>query len=227
MRRDVLRIGHRGAAGHAPENTLAAVAAGLALGVDLIEIDVQRTRDGALVVMHDKRVDRTTNGSGTVGELTLGEIRALDAGGGQRVPTLQEVLNAVSGRGGMMLEIITPALAADVVAAVRASRFAGPLVYASFLHAELLAVRNEEPGAATLALLEGVPVAGASFALDVQATHAGLSFESATPDFIAVLQQAGLQVFLYTLNDPRDIASALERGADGIITDFPDRVRPR
>ena len=225
-RRDVLRIGHRGAAGHAPENTLAAVAAGLALGADLIEIDVQRTRDGALVVMHDKRVDRTTNGSGAVGGLTLAEIRALDADGGQRVPMLQEVLNAVSGHAGMMIEIITPAIAAEVVAAVRASRFAGPVVYASFLHAELLAVRSEDPGAATLALLEGVPIAGARFALDARATHVGLSFESATPEFIAILQQAGLQVFLYTVNDPRDIELAIERGANGIITDFPDRVRP-
>jgi len=225
MRRNVLRIGHRGAAGHAPENTLAAVAAGLALGVDLIEFDVQRTRDGALVVMHDKRVDRTTDGSGIVGELTLAEVRALDAGGGQRVPTLGEVLSTVSGRAGVMVEIITPGIAADVAAALREWRFDGPVLYASFLHSELLAVRNEDPGAPTLALLEGVPVAGARFALDARATHAGLSFESATSEFIAALQQAGLQVFLYTLNDPRDIELALARGADGIISDFPDRVR--
>ena len=221
-----MRIGHRGAAGHAPENTLAAVEAGLALGVDLIEVDVQRTRDNALVIMHDKRVDRTTDGSGTVGDLTLAEISALDAGHGQRVPTLDEVLRAVSGRAGLMIEIITPGLGGHVVDAVRASGFVGDVVYASFLHAELLAIRREQPQAATLALLEGVPVAGATFALDARATHVGLSFDSATPDFIASLQQAGLRIFFYTVNDPRDIALARQRGADGIITDFPDRVRP-
>jgi glycerophosphoryl diester phosphodiesterase len=223
--RGVLRIGHRGAAGHAPENTLAAVAAGLALGVDLIEVDVQSTRDGALVIMHDKRVDRTTDGAGTVGELTLAEIRSLRAGNGDPVPTLDDVLRAVSGRAGMMIEIITPGIGAEVVRAVVASGFRGSVVYASFLHSELLAIRREDPRAATLALLEGVPVAATAFALDAQASHVGLSLDSTTPEFIAALKQAGLQVFLYTLNDPRDIDRARQLGVDGIISDYPDRVR--
>jgi glycerophosphoryl diester phosphodiesterase len=222
----VLRIGHRGAAGHAPENTLAAVAAGLSHGADLIEIDVQRTRDGALIVMHDKRVDRTTNGSGTVSDLTLQQIHALDAGGGQRVPTLNEVLALVTGRAGLIIELITPGIASQVAAAIARNDFVGPVIYASFLHAELLAVREANPDAETLALLEGVPISGASFALEAKAKYAGLSFDSVTPGFVRCLQQAGVGVFVYTLNDPRDIESAERMGVDGIITDFPDRVAP-
>ncbi|MBH0180135.1 MAG: hypothetical protein HP490_00260 [Nitrospira sp.] len=87
MRR-VLRIGHRGAAGHAPENTLAAIEKGIDLRVDFVEIDLRRTADGALVVLHDSSVNRTTNGRGRIDRLSLNEVRKLDAGNGERIPTL-------------------------------------------------------------------------------------------------------------------------------------------
>ena len=83
----MLRIGHRGARGHAPENTLKAIEAGIRAGADLVELDIQRTADGGLVVMHDKRVDRTTNGTGCVTRMSLEELRRLDAGEyGQEAP---------------------------------------------------------------------------------------------------------------------------------------------
>lgn len=224
MSRQILRIGHRGAAGHAPENTLAAIEAGLSMGVDYIEIDVQRTADGQLVVMHDKRVDRTTGGTGLVSDMPLEAVRALDAGNGQRIPLLEEVLEAVNGRSGLMAEVITPRLAADVVGAVRQFGFASPILYASFLHQELRDVLIHDPTAQTLALLEGVPVSGAQFALDAGASHAGLALDSVTPEFVRSLQQAGISVFVYTANDPRDIERAREMRVDGIISDYPERV---
>ena len=220
----VLRIGHRGAAGHAPENTLAAVEKGVALGSDYVEIDVQVTADRQLVVMHDKRVDRTTNGHGRVSDLSLPELRALDAGQGERVPLLAEVVDAVNGRCGLMLEIITPGIAAEVVAAVRRANLRTPIVYACFVHSELLAVRAAAPDAQTLTLLEGVPVAGAQFALDAHATHVGLGFDSATGPFVRALQSHRLAVFVYTVNDPRDVERARGLGVDGIISDYPDRL---
>jgi glycerophosphoryl diester phosphodiesterase len=84
----VLRIGHRGAAGHAPENTLAAVRRGIELGVDFVEIDVRSTADGVLVALHDATVNRTTNGKGRIDALSLLEVRAFDAGDGEQIPTL-------------------------------------------------------------------------------------------------------------------------------------------
>src|SRR5213593_3287192 len=96
----VLRIGHRGAAGYAPENTLRSIEQAIALGCDLVEVDVRRTRDGDLVLLHDERVDRTTNGKGNVAEMTLKDLRTLDAGGGPRIPTLQEALHVADGRVG-------------------------------------------------------------------------------------------------------------------------------
>ena len=83
-----MRIGHRGAAGHEPENTLRSIERAIELGVDFVEMDVQLTRDGHLVILHDKRVDRTTNGRGYVSQMSLAEVQALDAGKGEKIPTV-------------------------------------------------------------------------------------------------------------------------------------------
>src|ERR671938_442670 len=99
-------VGHRGAMGHCPENTLASFERGLELGADWIEVDVHLSRDGALVVIHDETLERTTNGSGLVRERTLAELQRLDAGHGERIPTLEEVLVWARGRGiGVDVEI--------------------------------------------------------------------------------------------------------------------------
>ena len=220
----MLRIGHRGAAGHAPENTLSAVEKGIALGADFVELDLQRTADGHIVVMHDKRVDRTTNGSGYVSKMELAELRRLDAGKGQSIPTLQEVLSAARGRVGLMLEMVSEGIAEQVVAAVRDNRFDGPVIYASFLHGEVLHVRKLQETALTLALLEGVPIRPADFAKDANASHVGLSKDSVTLGFLRALKESHCKIFVYTVNDPRDIAWLETLGVDGLISDFPERV---
>jgi glycerophosphoryl diester phosphodiesterase len=219
-----LCIGHRGGGGDAPENTLLSMEMGIALGVDYIETDIQLTADGHLVVMHDKRVDRTTGDHGRVTELTLAQLRALDAGRGQRIPLLSEVLDLVNGRTGLMAEIITPGIADRVVAEVRRHELKTPVLYASFHHSELLAVRERDAQAQTLALLEGVLVTGSQFAKAARATHVGLGFDSVTEGFVHQLQDDGLLVFVYTLDHPDDIARAWAMGVDGIISNHPERV---
>jgi glycerophosphoryl diester phosphodiesterase len=226
--RRILRIGHRGAAGHAPENTIAAIRKGISLGVDFVEVDVQRTRDGRLVVMHDALVDRTTDGTGLVSEMTWKELQLLDAGGGERVPCLEAALEAAlaaaNGHAGVMLEAKTAGIGPDLHRAVRASGFLGPVIYASFLHAEILAIRAIDPLARTMALMECVPVSGAAFARDANATMVGLAYDSAAAEFIATLHDAGLEVFVYTVNEPRLIQRAIDLGVDGVISDYPERV---
>ena len=222
--RRMVRIGHRGAAGHAPENTLAAIRAGIALGVDFVELDVQRTRDGRLVVLHDAFLDRTTNGAGPVSKITWDELQQFDAGHGERVPSVEAALAEARGHTGVMLEIKAPGIAQELHRAVQASAFPGPIVYASFLHAEVLRIRQIDPGARTMALMECVPICGAAFALDAGASMAGLAQDSATPEFIAALHRAGLDVFLYTVNETGQIQRAIALGADGIISDYPDRI---
>jgi glycerophosphoryl diester phosphodiesterase len=222
--RRILRIGHRGAAGHAPENTLAAIRKGIALGVDFVEFDIQRCRDGRLVLLHDERVDRTTNGTGRVSSLTWEELQLLDAGDGERIPSLEAALAAASGHAGVMLEAKTPGTGPAIYAAVQAAAFSGPVVYASFLHEEILEIRRIDPLARTLALMGFVPPAGAASARKAEATLVGLAHDSATGKLVATLHDAGLEVWLYTVNEPTLISRAISLGADGVISDYPERV---
>jgi glycerophosphoryl diester phosphodiesterase len=220
----ILRIGHRGAAGHAPENTIAAIRRGISLAVDYVELDVQRTRDGRLVLMHDKLVDRTTDGTGLVSEMTWDELQLLDAGNGEGVPGVEEALAEANGRAGAILETKTPGIGPAIHRVVQASAFSGPVIYASFLHGDILEIRKIDPLARTMALMECIPISGVGLARNANATLAGLSLDCATADFIAALHDASLEVFLYTVNDPRLIHCAIELGADGIISDYPERI---
>src|SRR5688572_15081750 len=107
----MLIIAHRGGPDRAPENTLAAFRTAIALGADGVELDCQRSKDGALVVIHDETVDRTTNGKGQVGALTLAQLRGLDAGQGEPVPAFEEVLNMSKAAGVQLVaEIKSPHL---------------------------------------------------------------------------------------------------------------------
>jgi len=222
--RKVLRIGHRGAAGHAPENTLASIEQAVALGCALTEVDVRRTADGSLVLLHDERVDRTTNGNGLVAEMNLEDLRKLDAGEGQKVPTLEEALEAANGRIGLILEVKAEGLAYDVCGIVRASGFTGPIICASFLHDELQHIRRADPDAFTMALFKKLPKDPAAEATRLQATHVGLRFDRATAPLVKALHKAGLVVFVYTVNKLVDIKRMRALGVDGIVSDFPDRV---
>jgi glycerophosphoryl diester phosphodiesterase len=223
-RRSVIRVGHRGTAGHAPENTLAAIHTGISLGVDYIEVDVQRTRDSRLIIMHDTSVNRTTNGMGMVREMTWEAMQRLDAGHGQRVPSLEAVLDAANRRVGLMLEIKAAGIATDIYGTVQAAQFSGPVIYASFLHTEIAAIRATDAKAITMALIEGVATATPTFAVAVNATMVGMDIESATGENVAALHKAGLQVFAYTANEPQQIELALNLGVNGIISDYPDRI---
>ncbi len=223
MRR-VLRIGHRGAAGHAPENTLAAIEKGIGLHVDFVEIDLRRTADGALVVLHDASVNRTTNGRGRIDRLSLNEVRKLDAGNGERIPTLAEALAAVSARCGLMLEIKVEGIARQVVELVQAGWFSGPAIYASFLHDELRAVRVADPKAALMLLFSRLPQAPVAYATTYEATYVGLRRDTATGHLIDAFHHAGLLVCVYTADRPGDIRHALSMGVDGVISNVPDRI---
>lgn len=220
-----LRIGHRGAAGHAPGNTLLSIETALRIGVDLVEVDVQRTADGHLIVLHDTRCNPSTTGTGLVAEKSLAEIRGLRTiPGDHPLPTLDQVIAAVSGGAGLMIEFKSPGIAAQVLDVVRAAQFPGAVYFASFLHEELLTVRALDTRAPTIALLEGTPVNRTAFALDARATHAGLSVHSLTPSFVASLHAAGIQVFAWTVDEPEMIAFARECGVDGLISNYPDRL---
>lgn len=208
----MLKIGHRGAPGHAPENTLASIEKAIEFGVDVVEIDVRRSLDGYLMIMHDARVDRTTGRRGYVHELTRDEMTG--------VPTLADVIDTVNGRAAVMVELKVRGIVKEALGAVGSH----PAYFASYFHSEMLRVRELAPEMKTIALIDGVPVSPIGFALDAKATHAGFGFDSLEPSVIDLAHRNGLQVFTWTLDDPRDIAHAVSLGADGLISNFPDRL---
>lgn len=220
----VLRIGHRGAAGHAPENTLFSIQKAIDLGCDLVEVDVRCTCDGQLVLLHDERVDRTTNGTGEIAAMSLAELRTLDAGGGQRIPTLESALRMATGRVGLILELKASGIGEQVCELVRKTGFTGPVIYASFLHKEVLRLREAAPTAATMALFKKLPQDPVASAVHARATHAGLRWDTATKPTIKAFHGEDLHVFVYTVNKPKDIQRVLVLGVDGIVSDYPDRI---
>jgi glycerophosphoryl diester phosphodiesterase len=220
----ILRIGHRGACGYAPENTLASIEQAIALGCAFTEVDIRRTSDYELVLMHDERVNRTTNGRGRVSALTLPDIRQLDAGGGQSPPTLGDVLKTANGRIGLILELKIGGLAYDVCALVRASGFNRSVIYASFLQEELQHVRWADPNAQTMILFKRLPSNPSTAAMSLQATHVGLRIDTVTTSLVTALHTRDLLVLTYTANTPAEIERMKLLGVDGIISDFPDRL---
>jgi glycerophosphoryl diester phosphodiesterase len=224
FKRQVVRVGHRGAAGHAPENTLAAINAGIACGADIVEIDLRRTADGVLVALHDATVNRTTDGTGRIARLSLQDVKKLTAGKGQQIPTLQEVLDAAGGRAGLMLELKVRGIAGQVVNAVHQAGFKKPVIYASFLYDELPQVQEADPDADRMALFDRLPGPSVARATKYAASCVGLRHDRAARRLIESFHRSDLRVFVYTANRLVDIERALSLGVDGIISNFPDRI---
>lgn len=223
MRR-VLTIGHRGAAGHAPENTLAAIRKGIALGVDFVEIDVRCTADGVLVALHDATVNRTTNGKGAVDRLSLQEVKALDAGNGESIPTVEEVLNVVAGKAGLMLELKIAGVVRRTVEAVQNAKFKEPILYASFLHQELGLIRSIASTASVMTLFGRLPPEPLVRAMTYSPSHVGLRHDTVTRRLVEAFHNEDLLVYVYTVDKAADIRRAIAAGVDGIISNVPERV---
>lgn len=221
----VLRIGHRGAAGHAPENTLAAIWKARSFHADLVEIDVRATGDGHLVLLHDETVDRTTDKTGHVAEMSLDQVQRLDAGNRQRIPTLEEALEVTSGAIGVILELKAEGIGNEACAIVNRTGFSGPLIYASFLTEELHRVRQADPRANLMVLLHRrLPRDPVADVIAVNASHVGLHFSTVTPALLQTYHNLERRVFAYTVNEPKDIQRMRDVGIDGIVSDYPDRI---
>ena len=217
-----LLIGHRGAPGHAPENTLAGFAAALALGVDGIELDVHLA-DGRLVVIHDRRLDKTTNGRGLVAEQTFAALRGLDAGNGERIPTLDEVLDLVPAHLLTNVELKAAGTAEPV-----ARRLAGerrPLLVSSFDLAELARFHALCPAIPCAPLARHWRPSLRDAAAAVRAEALNLADRAATPARLRQARDWGCRCLVFTVNDAGRAAQLRRWGAGGVFTDYPDRLQ--
>lgn len=246
-----LVIAHRGGAGLWPENTLHAFRHAAELGVDVLELDVHGTRDGHLVVIHDSTVDRTTNGTGAVKELSLAELQALDAGyawsvdGGEnfpyrdqgiRIPALAEVFSSLP-RTRMLLEIkpAEPAVAKTLGQLIRDHDMTDRVLVASFDAAVMRQFRRLYPEIATsgasrevrgfyvlhLARLGRIYTPPMA-SLDVPEYQEGRYI--ATRAFVDAAHERKLHVHVWTVNEVEAMQRLLDNGVDGITTDYPDRL---
>lgn len=223
-----LCIGHRGARGHAPENTLLSIDTAIRLGAEMIEFDVQRCEE-QLVVIHDARLERTTNGAGRVDAVPFDYLRTLDAGRGQQVPTLQEVLRLVGDRAALNVEIKSAEGTAALVAnALRQGVDEGldpsQLLVSSFHLPELYEFKQLAPEIPIAALVCGVPLDWAACATELGAQALNVSAEFADARLVEDAHARGLKVYAYTVNHADDIRAFRTAGFDGVFSDFPDRV---
>ena len=229
--KELICFAHRGASGHEPENTLSAVEKAIELGADWIEVDVYAV-EGELIVIHDERLERTTNGAGYVRDKSLAYLRSRDAGRGQRIPTLREILDSIDGRAGINIELKGPKTASLAVSLiegyVRERQWNyDQFIASSFDHHQLRKVRKLNPSIRIGILIDSPRRHYAIFARRYRAYSVHVQINLASARFIRHAQERGLKVFVYTVNNLEDIDRLQAMGVDGIFTDFPELVVKR
>jgi glycerophosphoryl diester phosphodiesterase len=226
-----LVIAHRGASGHLPENTLPAYQLAIEQGADMIEIDLHRTRDAAVVIAHDEDLCGL-GGRGEICDASLAEVRALDAGRGERVPLLAEVLDRFGAKIPFNLELKRGTRAeyadveADALAAVEKRGLLARTLFSSFYDAVLARLRALSP-AARIALL----LSPESAENPIERARR-LGAEAINPwrglvrrELVETAHQAGLAVYVFTVDEVAEMERLLALGVDGLFTNYPDRMR--
>jgi len=231
----VFIIGHRGASGHAPENTLAAFKKAVALGATFIETDLQLSRDARFVAIHDDTLDRTTNGQGKVHDQTLAALRRLDTGSwfgsayaGERVPTLEEILEFSKKNDIVFYLELKPSGSWGgehaLIGALRESGEVARVLVISFDPAILASLRKIEPTLMTGVLYDGQLPDPLKTAVEVGARQLVARADLVTPAMIVEARKRDLQVVCWTVNHPAHIRLLMAAGVDGIMSDYPDRL---
>jgi glycerophosphoryl diester phosphodiesterase len=223
-------FGHRGACGLEPENTLVSFKRALELDVDMIELDVYALPSGEVVVIHDDKVDRTTDGTGYVMDIPFDELRDLDAGKGEKIPLLTEVLDLVDKRVPVNIELKGLGTAVKVAEIIKLYKQNHDwtdehFFVSSFNHVELQHFHHLVPTVKIGALVGHIPVDYAAFAENLGAFSANLNAEFITKEFVDDAHRRNLKVFVYTVNDEEEFQRMQHLDVDGIFTNYPDQAR--
>jgi glycerophosphoryl diester phosphodiesterase len=250
----VLNIAHRGASGTFPENTLSAFRAAIDAGADMCELDVQLTRDGAVVVIHDETVERTTDGTGEVVELTLEEIKRLDAGAKfkaknltpnplfsgprgkgdrsgsgvievERIPTLDEVFSVTSGKCGLNIELKAGGVEHQVAQIMQARNAFSDSIVSSFDWEYLKKIQQLHFNIRVGLLAEEKPVDLMMNAVAMRAHSINPRWDMVTADLCKAAHERGLMVYTWTVDADARMRALIECGVDGIMTNYPERLR--
>ena len=215
-------MGHRGAKAYEPENTLRSIRRALELGVDAVEIDIHLSRDGRLVVIHDATVDRTTDGKGRVADLTWEELRRLDAGLGEAVPSLEEVTALVHGRAHLFIELKDRQAVAPLAAFFKTHNLFEAAHAISFWHPALKELRRLEPRIRTGVLFVGCPVDPPALAAAAGARALVLNYQYVTLELVQAARQSGLTTAVWNIDCVADLLPVLPLEPDYIGSNAPD-----
>jgi glycerophosphoryl diester phosphodiesterase len=248
-----VNISHRGASGHAPEHTLAAYELGEIMKGDYIEIDLQMTKDGELIAMHDETIDRTTDGTGTIKEFTLEELKRFDAGSwfneaypdkakpeymGLEVPTLREVIDRFGADANFFIETkspeVYPGLEEKLVEIlyeynlVGEERQSGKVIIQSFSAESLKKIRQLDDSIPLVQLLSYYAPAVITNVevtkIKEYASGIGMHFTAINPVYVKRVLDSGLRIYPYTVNEKEDMEMLLDWGVTGMFTNYPDRL---
>lgn len=232
-----LVIAHRGGKKVVPENTLAAFAESIKQGADGIELDIHKAKSGELVVIHDADISRTTDGAGSVPDMTYTELTKASAGArfnksfaGERIPLLADVLKLVDGKLILNIEVKNwpkqyPKIDDDLIAMLANYKYPDKIVISSFDHELLKSIHEKAPQYKIAVLDSAILLEPANYAKSMGATYWHPDFHTLRPDVVRRAKQAGLTVNVWTVNSPAEWQQAMDMGVDGIVTDDPAGLR--
>ena len=249
----LLNVAHRGASGHAPEHTIPSYRLGEEMKGDYIEVDLQMTKDGKLIAMHDETVDRTTNGTGLVKDYTLEQIKALDAGSwfnekypekadpayeGIQVPTLEEIIQTFGTGARYYIETkspdVYPGMEEELLRILNKYNLTGvnerssKVLIQSFSKESLLKMHNLNPNLPLIQLISYKEPASISEdelqELSEYAVGVGMSASKIDKTYVQNVRNAGLLIHPYTVNDKKEMKRLLDWGVTGMFTNYPDRL---
>lgn len=225
-----LVIGHRGAMGHVTENTLASIEKAMEIGVDMIEIDVFRIKSGEIVVFHDKTVDRLSNGAGMIEDYNIFDLQQLRLENDQKIPMLQDVLQLIDHRARLNIEL-KGANTADRVNFIvnyyikEKGWSLEDFLISSFNWDELRQMRELNREIPIAILTDSDPLAALPIAKELNAEAINPHYQKLTADNVKKIRGENIMVYTWTVNDSSDISKMKALGVDGIITNFPERLR--
>jgi len=222
---DILKISHRGANAYEPENTLRALKRALEYAVDMVEVDVRETKDGQIVVIHDETLERTTNGRGHVHQTSFSELRKLNAGKGERIPTLQEVIDLVKGRVGLIVELKDPRTTDKVAEILAKNNFVDQTLVTSFIHSAVKTIKELNPQLKTGVIFRSAPIKPSQLALDANANALFPYHKYVTTRMIDDAHSNHLTINVWTVDTREEIEHYARIGVDGIVTNRPDLLK--
>ena len=231
-----IKIAHRGASGNFPENSQLAFEKAIAARADMIELDCQLSKDGHVVIFHDERLRRTARARGMVREKSLEELKKLDIGvwkkkafRGQRILTLEETLETVAGKVDLCLDVkqfagSQPGIEIKLLFILSHYGYLDQTIFSSFNYSCLARIRELAPEA-RIGLIHGAGVTENPFAVaeEIGAASIHIQREFASRTFLEQAWEAGLDVHVWTVNDPLDMQTLSSLGVQGLVSDFPER----